>query len=108
MAMQIARWLLLMISIACLSGCALNVPGMPNQAAQQPTALGLPAAARTAIAANEKDLSAEVERRLGEMTLEQKVGQLLVVAFREDTVSPAISEMVRDRHVGGVILFTLN
>jgi beta-N-acetylhexosaminidase len=42
------------------------------------------------------------------MSLEQKVGQVLIVAFREAIVSPAIAEMVRDRHAGGVILFTQN
>jgi beta-N-acetylhexosaminidase len=42
------------------------------------------------------------------MSLEQKVGQVMIVAFREATISPAIAEMVRDRHAGGVILFTQN
>jgi beta-N-acetylhexosaminidase len=42
------------------------------------------------------------------MSLEQKVGQLMIVAFRDAHVSPVIAEMLRDRHVGGVILFTQN
>ena len=50
----------------------------------------------------------EAERLLEQMSLEQKVGQVMVVAFREDVVSPAISEMIRERHVGGVILFAPN
>ncbi|HET9222812.1 MAG TPA: glycoside hydrolase family 3 N-terminal domain-containing protein, partial [Roseiflexaceae bacterium] len=53
-------------------------------------------------------LDAEVDRLLARMSVEQKVGQVMIVAFREATISPAIAEMVRDRHAGGVILFTQN
>jgi beta-N-acetylhexosaminidase len=53
-------------------------------------------------------VEAEAEQLLARMSLEQKVGQVMIVAFREATISPAIAEMVRDRHVGGVILFTQN
>jgi beta-N-acetylhexosaminidase len=42
------------------------------------------------------------------MSMEQKVGQVMIVAFRDADVSPTIAEMVRDRHAGGVILFTQN
>jgi beta-N-acetylhexosaminidase len=42
------------------------------------------------------------------MSLEQKVGQVMIVAFRDADVSPTIAEMVRDRHVGGMLLFTQN
>src|SRR5262249_20985324 len=32
----------------------------------------------------------------------------LIVAFRDAEITPVIAEMVRDRHAGGVILFTSN
>lgn len=99
--------LLFLITLLLLTSCALPLPGGVPQAIQ-PTSLGVPAAARTATAVSDDPLSDEVEQRLAAMTLEQKVGQLMVVAFREDSISPSISEMVRERHVGGVILFTRN
>ncbi|HEY7599964.1 MAG TPA: glycoside hydrolase family 3 N-terminal domain-containing protein, partial [Candidatus Limnocylindrales bacterium] len=53
-------------------------------------------------------MEAETERLLAGMSLEQKAGQIMIVAFRDSAVSPTIAEMLRDRHVGGVILFTQN
>jgi beta-N-acetylhexosaminidase len=53
-------------------------------------------------------VEAEAERLLARMSLEQKVGQIMIVAFRDSSISPTIAEMVRDRHAGGVILFTQN
>src|SRR5687768_3285346 len=48
------------------------------------------------------------ERLLATMTLEQKVGQLMVVSFAGTTFSAEAERMVRDYHVGGVILFQQN
>src|SRR5688500_10195650 len=45
---------------------------------------------------------------LSQMTLEQKVGQLMVVSFAGTTLTAEGERMVRDYHVGGVILFQQN
>ncbi len=47
-------------------------------------------------------------RLLAGMSLEEKVGQVMVIAFEGTTVTPAAAQMVRDYHVGGVILFQQN
>ncbi|HTI13090.1 MAG TPA: beta-N-acetylhexosaminidase [Dictyobacter sp.] len=42
------------------------------------------------------------------MTLEEQVGQLLVVGFPGTTVTPEITELIQKHHVGGIILFARN
>jgi beta-N-acetylhexosaminidase len=39
------------------------------------------------------------------MSMEEKVGQLFMVFFRGPTVSSALTSMIRDQHVGGIVLF---
>ncbi len=65
-----------------------------------PTAESTPAVAQ--------GLLPQVEALLQKMTLEQKVGQLMMVGFDGLTVDAAVSELVRRRHVGGVCLFKRN
>ena len=48
------------------------------------------------------------ERLLATMTVEQKVGQLMVVSFAGTTMTAEAERMVRDYGVGGVILFQQN
>jgi beta-N-acetylhexosaminidase len=52
--------------------------------------------------------SVDIDRILASMTVEEKVGQLLVVGFGGTQVTPHIRKWVRDRHVGGVALFSRN
>ena len=42
------------------------------------------------------------------MSLERKVGQLMSVAFHGKTITSSLEAMIRDRGVGGVILFSEN
>ncbi|OGQ89975.1 MAG: hypothetical protein A2289_17175 [Deltaproteobacteria bacterium RIFOXYA12_FULL_58_15] len=49
-----------------------------------------------------------VERVLASMSVEEKVGQLLMVGFGGTSVNSHIRKWVRDRHVGGVALFSRN
>jgi beta-N-acetylhexosaminidase len=48
------------------------------------------------------------EEILANMTTEQKVGQLFVVYFYGNQFSPAMEEMIKDYHVGGIIIFPHN
>jgi len=52
--------------------------------------------------------SPEVERRLAAMTVQEKVGQLLMVGFGGTSINRRITKWVRDRKVGGVVLFSRN
>lgn len=49
-----------------------------------------------------------VEATLRRLTLEQKVGQLMIVAFPGAEFSPVAEEVVRHLYVGGIILFQQN
>ncbi|HET6344376.1 MAG TPA: glycoside hydrolase family 3 N-terminal domain-containing protein, partial [Myxococcota bacterium] len=49
-----------------------------------------------------------IEGVLAAMSPEEKVGQLLMVGFAGTQVNSQISHWVRDRHVGGVALFSRN
>ncbi len=51
---------------------------------------------------------ADIERIIKSMSDEEKVGQLLVVGFGGTHVTSHIAHWVKDRHVGGVALFSRN
>jgi beta-N-acetylhexosaminidase len=42
------------------------------------------------------------------LTLEQKIGQLMIIGFDGTAASPELLEMIRKYHIGGVILFARN
>lgn len=50
----------------------------------------------------------DLEALLGRMTVEEKVGQLMMVGFAGKAVDATITELVRGRRVGGVCLFGRN
>jgi beta-N-acetylhexosaminidase len=45
---------------------------------------------------------------LRRLTLEEKIGQLLLIGFPGAEVTPELRQMIEQRHVGGVILFAIN
>ncbi|MBI3970922.1 MAG: beta-N-acetylhexosaminidase [Chloroflexi bacterium] len=51
---------------------------------------------------------AAVDRLLAGMSLEEKVGQLMIVAFPGPVVLPDTVQIIRDYHAGGIILFQQN
>lgn len=44
----------------------------------------------------------------GDMTLEEQIGQVLMVGFRGTTPSPEILDLIQNDHIGSVILFSRN
>ncbi len=68
-------------------------------------AIALLAIARPAASA---EPAFDPEPWLRRMTLQQKVGQLLMVGFSSTTVDDSVAELVRGRQVGGVCLFKRN
>ncbi len=50
----------------------------------------------------------DVERLLRSMSVEQKVGQLMIIGIGGTRASSHISHWIRERHVGGVALFSRN
>jgi len=53
-------------------------------------------------------LQVDMTAQVMEMTLDEQIGQTLVVGFAGTTVSPEVADLIRDGHVGGVILFARN
>ena len=62
----------------------------------------------------EKDQNAEIPldqkiaTLLDKMTLEEKIGQMMVVGFQSKQVDEHIKTMIEDYHVGGIILYDRN
>lgn len=50
----------------------------------------------------------QVEKVLAGMSLEEKIGQLLMVGFYGTEPSPEIKELIEEKHIGGVIYFDRN
>lgn len=48
----------------------------------------------------------DIERLVSKMTLEEKIGQMLMVFFKGPEVSPELKAMIATHKVGGVILYT--
>lgn len=40
------------------------------------------------------------------MSLEQKIGQVMIIGFDGFTVSQDLRKLIEDYHIGGMILFT--
>lgn len=51
---------------------------------------------------------ADIDRRLNEMTLEEKAGQIMMVGFDGATFQPALRDAIRDLRLGGIIIFERN
>ncbi len=49
-----------------------------------------------------------IEDQIREMTLEEKIGQMMIVGFNGYAVNDHIREMIRKYHVGGIILYDYN
>lgn len=50
----------------------------------------------------------KIKDRLNDMTLDEKIGQLLIVGFDGYEVNENIENLIKENHVGGVILFGNN
>ena len=49
----------------------------------------------------------DLKKIVSQMTLEEKVGQVFMVWFAGPTVSDDIAGLIRQRHLGGVILYSV-
>jgi beta-N-acetylhexosaminidase len=68
----------------------------------------LGAAAATALAACAPSTTSTPGDPVSAMSLERKVGQLMSVAFHGPRVTSALEAMIRDKGIGGVILYSEN
>jgi beta-N-acetylhexosaminidase len=84
------------------AGAEVPLPSVPSLRAAPPEPVT--EVRRPRIAEHE----VEVEAWLARLTLEQKVGQLLMVGFKGTEVTAEVEALVRGRQVGGVCLFRRN
>lgn len=85
------RWILFILFLGVLAAGASFLPHFLS-APLRPQAL----------------LHAPVEDRLTRMSLEEKIGQLLIVGFENPYLDNHIREMITKRHIGGVNLLARN
>jgi len=57
---------------------------------------------------HDQKIERRVEETLSKMTLEEKIGQLIVVGFSSTKIDSHIKTMIQDYNVGGVILYDRN
>lgn len=50
----------------------------------------------------------KVDQLLEKMTLEEKIGQMLVIGFQSTEVDEHVKQMIEEYHVGGIILYDRN
>lgn len=58
--------------------------------------------------ANPMPIPSDPQKILSDMTLEQKIGQIMIIGFDGVAVDDGLRQMIRDYHIGGVILFARN
>ena len=97
---------LLLLLVLCFGACATTsgppeaaAPQPPTQAGEDPTPVA-PSA--------EEVLQSRVERLMTHLSVEDKVGQLMMVGFGGTEVDESVEALVRGRRVGGVCLFRRN
>ncbi|WP_232726041.1 beta-N-acetylhexosaminidase [Bacillus sp. FJAT-42315] len=56
----------------------------------------------------EKDLDKKAKKIVNTMTLEEKVGQVLMIGFHGTKVSSEVEAMILNKHIGGIIYFDRN
>ena len=96
-----SAWLLL-LAMACAHA--------PEQRVESPPVAARPVQPEVPPAAAQRDASAAIDpdALLARMSLEEKVGQLMMVGFAGKTVDESITRLVRGHHVGGVCVFNRN
>ncbi|HLW02891.1 MAG TPA: glycoside hydrolase family 3 N-terminal domain-containing protein [Ktedonobacterales bacterium] len=56
----------------------------------------------------ERAIARQVDHLLAQMTLQQELGQLIVVAFNGTTLTPDLQNMIAHQYAGGVMLYAYN
>ncbi|MFZ5470386.1 MAG: beta-N-acetylhexosaminidase [Myxococcota bacterium] len=92
-----------------LAACVRSVPpSAPPPPAPTPTAPAVKVAPPPLPLAPVAPTGPDVEALLAQMSLSQKVGQLMMVGFAGTAVDEDIEALVKDRQVGGVCMFKRN
>ena len=99
-AMKPIFWLIV-FSIFFLTGCA-QMETVDDQAES------LSFRERAQINNNIEMVYSPIEEQLAQMTVEEKIGQLLIVGMEGTTYGDQLDKLIRQHHVGGIILLGKN
>lgn len=107
--MQLRWWSIMLVSLfmLCLAaGCSKESPAAPpvrapEESAQPETSTHSPPAA-------DDEPEAEAPSQLDGMTLDEKLGQLIIAGVKGDAPTEEMKEMLLGQHVGGIIFFKNN
>ena len=56
----------------------------------------------------QNSVTEKVDSLMARMTLEEKIGQLMIIGFQSGEMDEHVQTMIKDYHVGGIILFDRN
>ncbi len=77
---------------------------MPQNTPENPIALSTKVATPSTLMATSEDIAA----RVAQMSLEEKVGQVMIIGFDGPSLDAELRAMLTDYHIGGAILFARN
>jgi len=97
---------LFLLLFGCSNG-ALPSPSVSPPAAQQPTETALPSGTSSP-EATPSPAEDELDLLLKKMTLEQKIGQIIVAGIDGKKFDPRMKKLITEQHVGGLIWFKNN
>jgi beta-N-acetylhexosaminidase len=100
----LTHWGLALAALLWLTACAGNTH-VAAVAANTPTTGPLKALPARA---GYLDVDAAIERIIGKMTLDQKIGQMLMVEFEGTDYNGDLDAMLHNSHAGGVIIYNNN
>lgn len=120
-----SRFVVACLAAAALGGCFRSIAPLPSFVAQKPPpelppvdetppapepppVVAEPAGPTPAEIISQRDAGTRVPGLLASLSLEQKVGQLMMVGFGGLEVDEKIDALVRGRQVGGVCMFKRN
>lgn len=88
-----------------VSACTTPTPTTSQKESDSPTTRE---AIAQLVATNSGNAEAQADAILAKLTLEQKVGQVMVIGFDGKTYDPRCRDVVERLHIGNVILFARN
>ena len=111
MQKKVVLYLIMMIVLTFMVGYSIDIPGNVSvKNIEDSSYLEIKEELmdkNTKIPDMEKEIDL-LKEKIKTMTLEEKIGQMLIVGFEGEHIDNNIKQMIEDHHVGGVILFSRN
>jgi beta-N-acetylhexosaminidase len=96
-----------MVSLFLIAGCSNSSNNSPSEATDSPTSESTPAPT-TSLAPTPSAVSDPIALQVAEMTLEEKIGQMLLVGIDGTVLDEQAKRMITEDKIGGIILYKDN